>query len=234
MSTRLEKDQIPSDAVYTAASQALTNKSINGVTPTTAGSATTYLNGTGAYATAVAAALSSATTTITVSGATAPTSGQVLTATSSTTANWQTPSGGGGSSYPWTMLVKPSDQLVSASTTVGVSGLTFSVTSGKVYYVRATIVYFTVNGGNFGCNSANTIFATPGYGLSSTRSNNNASFTQQSPAFTAVTSSASNVALYVNLYFIAANSGTFEFSFQQAVSTTLTVKAGSYIEYMEV
>lgn len=40
-------------------------------------------------------ALKSATTTVDVSAATAPTSGQVLTATSSTTATWQTPSAGG-------------------------------------------------------------------------------------------------------------------------------------------
>lgn len=39
--------------------------------------------------------LKSATTSIDVSAATAPTSGQVLTATASTTATWQTPSGGG-------------------------------------------------------------------------------------------------------------------------------------------
>lgn len=41
-----------------------------------------------------AEALKSATTTVTVSTATAPSSGQVLTATSGTAANWQTPSGG--------------------------------------------------------------------------------------------------------------------------------------------
>ncbi len=40
--------------------------------------------------------LKSATTTVSVSGSTAPSSGQVLTATSSTAATWQTPSGGGG------------------------------------------------------------------------------------------------------------------------------------------
>jgi hypothetical protein len=43
-------------------------------------------------------ALKSATTTIDVSASAAPSAGQVLTATSSTAANWQTPSGGGGSS----------------------------------------------------------------------------------------------------------------------------------------
>lgn len=43
-----------------------------------------------------APALRSATTTVSVSAATAPTSGQVLTATSGTTATWQTPTGGSG------------------------------------------------------------------------------------------------------------------------------------------
>ena len=42
-----------------------------------------------------AAALKSATTTVNVSSATAPSSGQVLTATSSTAATWQTPAAGG-------------------------------------------------------------------------------------------------------------------------------------------
>lgn len=44
-------------------------------------------------------ALRSATTTIDVSAATAPSSGQVLTATSSTTATWQTPAAGGTDTY---------------------------------------------------------------------------------------------------------------------------------------
>jgi len=47
--------------------------------------------------TGYASALKSATTTVDVSAATAPTAGQVLTATDSTHATWQTPSGGGGS-----------------------------------------------------------------------------------------------------------------------------------------
>jgi hypothetical protein len=54
-------------------------------------------NTTGNASTATTAlALNSATTTVVVNGATAPSAGQVLTATSSTAANWQTPSGGGG------------------------------------------------------------------------------------------------------------------------------------------
>ena len=43
--------------------------------------------------------LQSATTVVSVSSATAPTNGQVLTATNSTTATWQTPTAGGGSNY---------------------------------------------------------------------------------------------------------------------------------------
>jgi len=62
----------------TTDTQTLTNKTIDSTTNTVA-----------------ADKLHSATTTITVSGATAPTSGQVLTATSSTVANWQDSAGGG-------------------------------------------------------------------------------------------------------------------------------------------
>lgn len=46
-----------------------------------------------------AEALKSATTTVSVSAATAPSSGQVLTATSSTAATWQTPSSGGTKTF---------------------------------------------------------------------------------------------------------------------------------------
>jgi len=59
--------------------QTLTNKTMTGVTNTL-----------------TASLLKSATTEVSVSAATAPTNGQVLTATSSTTATWQTPSGGSG------------------------------------------------------------------------------------------------------------------------------------------
>jgi hypothetical protein len=45
---------------------------------------------------ATANAINSSTTSVDTSAATAPSSGQVLTATSSTTATWQTPSGGSG------------------------------------------------------------------------------------------------------------------------------------------
>lgn len=49
----------------------------------------------GSLTSGITQALASASTTVNVSSATAPSSGQVLTATSSTAATWQTPSGGG-------------------------------------------------------------------------------------------------------------------------------------------
>ena len=61
--------------------------------------------------------LKSATTTVDVSAATAPSSGQVLTATSSTTATWQTPSGG-----------------TTGYTTTATSGGTTTLTSSSTYY----------------------------------------------------------------------------------------------------
>lgn len=64
-----------SDATKNSAVATLTNKTMTGATNTI-----------------TASLLKSATTEINVSSATAPTTGQVLTATSSTTATWQTPS----------------------------------------------------------------------------------------------------------------------------------------------
>jgi hypothetical protein len=54
-----------------------------------------------------ASGLRTASTVVSVSAATAPTAGQVLTATSSTAATWQTPGGGGGGSTIWDARVIP-------------------------------------------------------------------------------------------------------------------------------
>ena len=58
-----------------------------------------------------AQALASTTTNVNVSSATAPTSGQVLTATSGTSATWQTPSGGWGG-ITWTEVTTTSQTAV--------------------------------------------------------------------------------------------------------------------------
>ena len=79
--------------------QTLTNKTLTSPTLTTpalgtpASGVATNLTGTATGLTSgITNALKSATTTVDVSAATAPSSGQVLTATASTTATWQTPS----------------------------------------------------------------------------------------------------------------------------------------------
>lgn len=64
---------------------------------------------TGATNTLTASVLKSATTEINVSSATAPSSWQVLTATSSTTATWQTPS---TSTFKWCRVKKSSAQSI--------------------------------------------------------------------------------------------------------------------------
>jgi len=75
--------------------------------------------------------LKSATTTVSVSGATAPTSGQVLTATSGSTATWQTPSGGGSGTVTSVAMTVPSFLSVTGSpiTSSGTLAVTLSGTA---------------------------------------------------------------------------------------------------------
>lgn len=85
-----------------ATTDTLTNKTLTSPVLTTpalwtpASGVMTNVTGTATGLTSgITNALKSATTTVDVSAATAPSSGQVLTATSSTTATWQTPAAGG-------------------------------------------------------------------------------------------------------------------------------------------
>ena len=123
----------------------------------------------GTYPNPTVVAIQSATTRIAVDAATAPTSGQVLTATSATTADWQTPSGGGAG---WTVtavqtgaygaaigeLVRcdPSGGgfTITLPTAVGQSGLSIgvkNVTNSTNTVTIATTSSQTIDGG------ANTI-----------------------------------------------------------------------------
>jgi len=105
----------------------------------------TNATGTAASLTAgeatAALGLKTATTTVSVSGATAPTSGQVLTATSSTAATWQTPSGGGGGTPP-TQALKTDTESTTSTTYADITGLTITVTPPSVtqsYILRAVL-----------------------------------------------------------------------------------------------
>jgi len=73
--------------------------------------------------------LHSATTTIDISSATAPTSGQVLTATSSTAAVWQTPSGGGSANVDAQHAV--SSTLTSTTTATYIDLNSMTITSSN-------------------------------------------------------------------------------------------------------
>lgn len=78
-------------------------------------------------------ALNSATTIVDVSAATAPTNGQVLTATSSTTATWQTGGGSGDFSGP---ASSTDNQLVRFDGTGGKTGQTSKITvddDGRIF-----------------------------------------------------------------------------------------------------
>jgi hypothetical protein len=80
--------------------------------------------------------LKTATTTVSVSGATAPTAGQVLTATSSTAATWQTPSGGGGKVAQ--VVIATSTTPTTTTSTIPVDNTIPQITEGAEF-LTATI-----------------------------------------------------------------------------------------------
>jgi len=138
--------------------QTLTNKTLTSPVLTTPDLGTpTALVGTNITGTAtsftsgITRALASATTTVNVSSATAPSSGQVLTATSSTTATWQTPSGGGLTN--WTDAIStsapnatvPAASLTATNAATNVDAVLAPKGSGAIL---AAIPDNTATGGN--------------------------------------------------------------------------------------
>jgi len=98
----------------------------------------TNATGTAASLTAgqatAALGIKSATTTVAVDSATAPSSGQVLTATGTTAATWQTPSSGGTPGGSTTQI-----QLNNAGAFGGVAGLTASLSTGAVTQTQTAL-----------------------------------------------------------------------------------------------
>jgi hypothetical protein len=139
-------------------------------------------------------------------------------------------------------LTKTSDQTISASTTTAsdITDLTFPITSGKKYRFRAYIIHTSTGGpatrlginANVAVNyvgfqglqagSSNTVFTMTLNSLG-TVSNN-----QGSPASPALT--------VINGYLDANNTGTAAMQFAKQVAssaTTITIKAGSFVEVSE-
>lgn len=77
-------------------------------------------------------ALQSATTTVNVSSATAPSSGQVLTATSSTTATWQTPA-----AWSWRLFDRVEHKWTLVTGTIAYQ---VASTSGSIAWVKASVL----------------------------------------------------------------------------------------------
>ncbi len=93
--------------------------------------------------TGYASALKSASTTVDVASATAPSSGQVLTATDSTHATWQTPSGGGTTwtytAQTATYAILTTDQFVDCTSGTFTATLPTAVgVTGKFYIIKNT------------------------------------------------------------------------------------------------
>ena len=82
------------DAANVTAAGALMDSEVTNLAQVKAFSAADYATAAQGTDDRTASGMRTATTVVAVSSATAPSSGQVLTATSSTAANWQTPSGG--------------------------------------------------------------------------------------------------------------------------------------------
>lgn len=131
----------------------------NGALGTPSSGTATNLSGTASGLTAgsatAALGIKTASTTVSVSSATAPTSGQVLTATSSTAATWQTPSAGsGGAVVAVKSAIKTDTQSLAASTWTDVTGL--SVTYTPTSASNKILVVASVQGG---CSAASCAVA---------------------------------------------------------------------------
>ena len=96
VATALGQNVTGSGSIVLGTSPTLTTPALGTPSAVVLTNATGTASGLTAGEATAALGLKTATTTVSVSGATAPTSGQVLTATSSTAATWQTPIGGGG------------------------------------------------------------------------------------------------------------------------------------------
>lgn len=126
---------------------------VGGALGTPASGTATNLSGTAANLTAgqatAALGLKTATTTVSISSAAAPIAGQVLTATSSTGGNWQTPAA--GSSVPLTIAqasIEADFTVTENATPENVTGMVVALAANKKYRVTFLGQQTSVGTGN--------------------------------------------------------------------------------------
>lgn len=155
--------------------------------------------------------------------------------------------GANASSSGITAVVLASDVTnnnATANTMQDVTGLSFSVTAGKMYYFKFVIYYTaaaTTTGSRWGVNctagTAANLSLTSEYSLTTTTSTRNAMIQAfDSPAASNATSAATgnNMAILTG-YFIPTASGTFIARFASEVSSSAIVaKAGSVCYYQQL
>jgi hypothetical protein len=130
VATALGQNVTGSGSIVLGTSPTLTTPALGTPSAVVLTNATGTASGLTAGEATAALGLKTATTTVSVSGATAPTSGQVLTATSSTAATWQTPSGGGGG-FPAAIEAVKTDEFSTTNTNgtwADVTGLSVTIT----------------------------------------------------------------------------------------------------------
>lgn len=155
--------------------------------------------------------------------------------------------GANASTSGLTAVILGSDVInnnASANTIQDVTGLSFSVTSGKMYYFQFIIYYTaaaTTTGSRWGvtcsAGTAANLTLTSEYSLTTTTSTRNANILAfDSPAASNATSAATgnNMAI-IEGYFIPTASGTFIARFASEVSgSAITAKAGSVCYYQQL
>lgn len=209
--------------VTVGGTQTLTNKTLTSPTMTapvlgtpTSGTMTN-VTGTASGLTAgtatAANGLNSATTTVVVNGATAPSSGQVLTATSSTAASWQAPSGG-GLTLGTLQNTTSGNTITFSSIPSGVSQITLSWVGGSTNGTGALGIQIGDSGG----------LETTGYvgAVLNTNDNPTISFTQwstQATIYPGVVAAATYQAVAI-LTLVSPSTNTWSISIQSSGSTT--------------
>lgn len=167
-----------------------------------------------------------------------------LLTTASVSLNTITFTKGDGSTFPITVttgsaggpttVVLSSDFTPSTTGWTDVTGLSFSMTSGKTYKWRATLVVVATSGnGQFstdGPTGTTTYRFTTGTG-GTTNNVNNGIANNAGATFTM--SSANRISTADGIY-SATNSGTFYIALNNSISSAVTVKAGSVLEWEEV